>query len=75
MEKNKFDKFLSRVWILAVAVCIVSIFRIVLHYGLQILHSPEPEGYWNRIFPTLVAAFVISLFLALCCLVVRHIRK
>lgn len=75
MERSRFDKFLSRVWILAVAVCIVSVFRIALHYCLQILHSPEPEGYWNRISPTLVSAFVISLFLALGCLVIQRVRK
>ncbi len=75
MDRSRFDKFLSRVAILAFAVCIVSVFRIALHYYLQILHSPEPEGYWNRISPTLASAFVISLFVALGCLVVRRIRK
>lgn len=75
MERTRFDRFLSRVAILAVAGCFVSVFRIAYHYFLQIVHLPEQEGHWNRIFPTLVTAFVISLFLALCRLVVRRIRK
>ena len=75
METSGFDKFLSRVAILAVGGCIVSIFRIALHYCLQIVHSPEQEEHWNRVFPTFVSVFVISLFLALGCLVVHRIRK
>ena len=75
METNRFDKFLFRIAIIAGGICVVSLFRIVLHYGLQILHSPEREGYWNRVFPTLVSAFIISLFVAVGCLAVRRLRK
>lgn len=75
MKKNKFDKYLSRVAILALAGCFVSVFRIAYHYFLPIVHLPEQAGHWNAIFPTLVAVFVISLFVGLCCFVVQRIRK
>ena len=75
MGTGRFDKFLSRVAILAVGGCIVSVFRIALHYCLQIVHSPEQEEHWSRVFPTFGSVFVISLFLALGCLVVYRIRR
>ena len=75
MKTSRFDKFLSRVAILAVGGCIVSVFRIALHYCFQIVHSPEQEEHWNRVFPTFASVFLFSLFLALGCLMVHRIHK
>ncbi len=75
METNRFDRFLSWIAILAVGGCTVSLFRIVLHYCLQIAHLAEEEGHWNQVCPTFVSVFVISLFLGLGCLAVHSIRK
>jgi H+/Cl- antiporter ClcA len=75
MKKNRFDRFLSWIAILAFAGCIVSFSRIAFHYLLQIARLGREEGHWDRVFPTLVSVFVFSLLLALGCLVVYRIRK
>ncbi len=75
MKTTRFDRFLSWIAILAVGGCIVSLFRIVLHYCLQIAHLAEEQEYWNRVFPTFVSVFVVSLLLGLGCLAVHSIRK
>ncbi len=75
MKKNRFDRFLSWIAILAFAGFIVSFSRIAFHYLLQIARLGREEGHWNRVFPTLLSVLIVSLLLALGCLVVYRIRK
>jgi hypothetical protein len=75
MKTNRFDKLLSTLTIVAVAVCIVSLFEIVFYYFWRIARLPGGVEYWNQRFHMRVTIFALSLFLGLGCLAVYRIRK
>ncbi len=58
MKTSRFDKFPSRVAILAGGGCIVSVFRIALHYCFQIVHSPE-QDIGTRYFRFSIFIFIV----------------